>query len=162
MKIKELKNNVKVIREVKRESEGDKEINELTEDELPFSGSEISRATGFRLEGSQVARVGGAEMTRAGSQRDDNSSASTVRLYDVGKSMSGEAGESKYHLAETIHSENMRTVGVGRDFAMGQSSGDYPEANRIESSLRQEDEKKYATDMNSAGGKKGKRYAWEG
>jgi hypothetical protein len=56
----------------------------------------------------------------------------------------------------------LRSVNVGRDFAMGQSPSDYPEANRIEGSLRQEDEKKYTAGMESPGGRgKTKRYEWE-
>ena len=47
MKIRELKSKIKIIREIRGGAEGDKEIEGLTEGELPFSESEVDRAAGI-------------------------------------------------------------------------------------------------------------------
>ncbi len=168
MRIKELKSNIKIIREIKREAEGDKEIRELTEGEMPVSESEVERAVGAADVPLDVgaARTGRSVLTRPIDQPargEETREGENIPLYDVGKSMGGELRRDEYKPVETIGTgSNLRAVGVGRDFAMGQQVGDYPEANRIESSLRQEDEKKYSTGMETTGPKgRTKRYGWE-
>jgi len=159
VKVRELKSKVRVVREIKRESEGDKEIHELTESEPivgAFSGG------GFRLqEGERGVRVAETSSVARVSREEPMGSAPTAHLYDVGRRMGDDAKSPKYKLAEALHEERIRSVGVGRDFAIGQSSSDYPEANRIESSLRQEDNNKYTAVAESVGGRKTKRYAWD-
>lgn len=169
VKVKEIKGKVKVIRELNEKTEGDKEIKELTKNEVPVHSSQQS--SGFSV-GSFSSLASGGDSPRVASRtvEDDFKPVRQVQpernntpLYDVGKSMGGQIDERKYKTVESIGSaNNIRTVGVGRDFAMGGSASPYPEANRVESSLRQEsNEKKYASDIESGGGKKGKRYAWE-
>ncbi|MBU0977488.1 MAG: hypothetical protein KKD18_03665, partial [Nanoarchaeota archaeon] len=85
-----------------------------------------------------------------------------VNLYDVGKSMGGQVNERKYAPVESIGETGVRSISIGRDFAMGASPSPYPDANRIESGLREEDsKKKYTTEMESGGKGKSKRYAWD-
>ncbi|MBS3077132.1 hypothetical protein J4233_02565 [Candidatus Pacearchaeota archaeon] len=168
MKIRELKSKIKIIREIRGGAEGDKEIEGLTEGELPFSESEVDRAAGIinLPSNSGGSGRGGQVVDRPSEQppRGEEAEEMTgVQLYDTGRSMNGEAGRMQYKPVETIGSgSNLRAAEVGRDFAMGQKVSDYPEATRIESNLRAEDEKKYSTGMESAGGKgKAKRYGWE-
>ena len=159
VKIKEIKDKVKIIREIKRESEGDKEIRELTGAEMVSAGTDFQPVeNGVR----PIRTVADAPVRRT-SREEATTEAPTVHLYDVGRRMGDDANRPKYKLSENIESgSTLRSVGVGRDFAMGAQARDYPEANRIESSLRQEDEKKYSTGMESADGRrKTKRYAWE-
>ncbi len=163
VKIKEIKDKVKIIREIKRESEGDKEIRELTKSES--AAEMVSAGTGFQPveNGIRPMRAVADVPVRRTSREEATTEAPTAHLYDVGRRMGDDANRPKYKLSENIESgQTLRSVGVGRDFATGAQANGYPEANRIESSLRQEDEKKYSTGMESADGhRKTKRYAWE-
>lgn len=162
MKIKEIKSKIKIVKEIKRESEGDKEIRELTSEEVPVSefGMRASSHTGFHpiLETGADSENMVARNAMRTRPNEIESEESGVRLYDSGKGMGGQASEYKYKLSDSTGSGST----FGRDIANGQMGGSYPNANRIEQGMGDDNEKKYANSMEGSGGKgKMKRYEWE-
>lgn len=168
VKIREIKKDLKVFEKSHSESEGDKEISELTKGEVPVHDAEFTQpgAVIFRPDaGDNSPRISSRVNESVNGPRTESprtESSETRQLYDVGKGMGDHSSRGAYKPVESIGSSGIRNMQVGRDFAMGSSGGgDYPEANRIESNLRQDDEKKYASSVESGSGKRGKRYAWE-
>ncbi|MFH1802755.1 MAG: hypothetical protein ABH864_04905 [archaeon] len=165
VKIKELKSKVKVLGEVKK-SEGDKEIERLTKGEIPVDDAfAVGASSPFRLDQGPQRAVGRAVprpsvQERPGVPRREMTGS---ELYGAGKTMGGAAGKASYKPVETIGTAHLRTVGVGKDFAMGGSGGGaYADANRIESGLRDAtSEKNYSTQVEAGAGKKSKKYAWD-
>lgn len=165
--IKEIKSSVKVIREVKPAEE---EIQELTAEEVPFSEQGITQAVAPVLE----VDVGGESIARpvpfvergvgVREQLTEEEEISGRVLYDVGKSMGGEARQ-KYVPTENVQGPTMRSVSVGSDFAMGGGGGSYPEAQHIENKLRTDAvdsrDEYHSRKMEGQSGEKRRRYPWE-
>lgn len=154
-KVRELKKGVKVIREIK--SEGDKEIGELTQGEISVGSEE-----GFRRfvprEVSGPAPVASAAPARTVA-RPQTEAQPNRPLYDVGRAMGDDSKRSSYRAATILSEPSGGFVDrriPGRQGVIAGGQANQPGTDLLD------DRKKYESDkMDSSGGKKAKRYAWE-
>jgi hypothetical protein len=170
VKIREMKPKVKIVRELNKiPGEGDKEIEELTSEEMPAHEDDARISEPVMIDAP--VRTGGAPATLTSATRNvsvQEEETDNRPLYDVGRAMGGAAEERQYKPVESVQSATLHEIGVGRDFAMGSGSsgGDYPDAQRVENRLRSEAErerKEYeAGRMETAetGGRR-RRYPWQ-
>ncbi|MFH1290816.1 MAG: hypothetical protein ABIH92_05415 [Nanoarchaeota archaeon] len=170
-KVREIKSKVKIIKEIgKDETEGDKEIKELTSEEIPLSEGEVESFTVPVEDQVEMSRpVSSIPPTLAVSTQQTShvrEEEDTGPLYDVGRTMGGEAGEAKYKPVDTIQSGGLRELKVGKAFAMHSGGGGYPEAHAVEGKLREEaqmEQKKYESERDEGGSGSGgrRKYPWE-
>ena len=156
VKVKVIKPKTKIVGEVKK-GEGDKEIEELTEGEIPVG---IGASSPFRLSWETQRTAGTVQGQPIPRQNVPRAETPNKPLYDVGKSMGGTTGKSTYNPQGAVGTPLVRRIGGGSAVNQG---GVYPEPNRIEGGLRESvSDRSYSTQAGAGVGKsKGKKYAWD-
>jgi len=165
-KVTKVKSKIKVIKEI-RKSEGDKEIGDLTSQEVGFSDQDMGQVTD-----PVVTSVGAPVRTADLSPTLEGSAGSVVvpeeeldtgPLYDIGKTLGGQTSGDEYKPVDNVATQNLRGASVGRDF-VGAQAGDNPEAQALQGKIRQDSDKApYDGDRMDAerGGGAKRKYPWE-